>query len=94
MIFFEFLLYILLALSVSFVWSFAEIFLPTRNFIAKLPYIRKPLLCPECCSFWIGLLVSFIYNPLFQELHIFSFFFAGLSVHLIASFLYKLYFKI
>lgn len=90
----DFFIYIILSLSISFMWSFAEIFSPVRNFIAKIPYIRKPLLCPECSSFWVGFLFSFIYNPFYQTLHIFSFFLGGLSVHLFACFLYKIYFKL
>lgn len=94
MIFFNLLVYILLSLSLSFIWSFADIFVPVRNFIAKIPYIRRPLLCPECSSFWVGLLVSFLYNPLLNILNIFSYIFCGLVNHLFACFLYKIYFKI
>lgn len=90
----ELFVYIILSLSVSFMWSFADIFAPIRNFVAKIPYVRKPLLCPECSSFWMGLLVSIIYNPLYSSLHILSFFMGGLVVHLFACFLYKIYFKL
>jgi hypothetical protein len=94
MIFFELLTYTILGLSVSFMWSFSEIFAPVRNFIAKIPYIRRPLICPECSSFWMGILVSLFYNPLFLTLGIFSYPFSGLTVHLFACFLYKIYFKL
>jgi hypothetical protein len=94
MIFFEFLTYIILGLSVSFMWSFSDIFGPIRNFVSKIPYIKKPLICPECSSFWMGLLVTIFYNPLFQILAIWSYPFAGLSVHLFACFLYRIYFKL
>lgn len=94
MILFELLTYVLFSLSVSFMWSFSEIFGPVRNFVAKIPYIRRPLLCPECSSFWMGLGTCFFYNPLFNVLGYFSFPFLGLVVHLFACFLYKLYFKI
>lgn len=86
------LLYFLcLSLSVSYMYSFSEIFLPVRNFIAKIPYIRRPFLCPECSSFWFGFLVSFTYNPVKLD---FSFLFlsnlfCGLVTHLFASYLYK-----
>jgi len=93
MMFFDFIAYIILSLSVSFMWSFSEIFSPVRNFVAKIPYIRKPLICPECSSFWMGVLTSFFYNPLFVILGIYSYFFCGLSVHLFACFLYKNYLK-
>jgi hypothetical protein len=94
MIFFELITYIILGLSVSFMWSFSEIFAPVRNFIAKIPYIRRPLICPECSSFWMGIIVSLLYNPLFLILGIFSYPFCGLIVHLFACFLYKIYFKL
>lgn len=94
MILFDFILYLLLALSVSFMWSFSEIFAPIRNFVAKIPYVRRSLLCPECSSFWMGLLTCIFYNPLFIILGYFSFVFSGLVVHLIACFLYKVYFKL
>jgi hypothetical protein len=73
-------------------WSFAEIFKPIRNFVAKIPYIRRPLLCPECSSFWMGFGVSFFYNPLILNVLNFTPFTnicGGLITHLIASVLYK-----
>jgi hypothetical protein len=94
MIFFELLTYVVLSISVSFMWSFSEIFSPIRNFIAKIPYVRKPFLCPECSSFWMGILTSLFYNPLFNTLGFVSYPFCGLLVHLFACFLYKIYFKI
>ena len=94
MIFFEFLTYIILSLGVSFMWSFSEIFSPVRNLVARIPYIRKPLICPECSSFWMGVLTSLFYNPLFNLLGYYSYPFCGLSVHLFACFLYKIYFKL
>lgn len=94
MIFFELLTYIILSLGVSFVWSFSDIFIPIRNFVAKIPYIRRPLLCPECSSFWIGLFTALFYNPLYYNLGLFSFIFCGLSTHFFACFLYKIYLKI
>lgn len=94
MIFFELLTYTILSLSVSFMWSFSEIFSPIRNFIAKIPYIRKPFLCPECSSFWMGVFTCFFYNPLYSLLGIVSYAFCGLVVHFFACFLYKIYFLI
>lgn len=72
-------------------WSFAEIFRPVRNFVAKIPYVRRPLLCPECSSFWIGLGVSFLFNPILLDWHfpLVSNICAGLVTHLFASLLYK-----
>jgi hypothetical protein len=86
-------IYIIISLSISFIWSFTEIFIPVRNFVAKIPYIRKPLLCPECCSFWVGFLISFLYNPISSNI-IFSNIFLGAITHLFACFLYKIYYKL
>jgi hypothetical protein len=81
-----------LGLSVSYVWSYSKIFKPVREFISKIPYIRVPLLCPDCSSFWFGLSVSFLYNPILLDVYIpfLSNLFCGLIVHLFASFLYKI----
>lgn len=73
-------------------YSFSEIFKPIRNYISYVPYIRRPFSCPECSSFWFGLFVSFIYNPLTCLIPILflSNIFCGLVTHLFASHLYKL----
>ena len=72
-------------------YSFSEIFRPIRNKISYIPYIRRPLSCPECSSFWFGLLVSFIYNPILLNFTIpfLTNIFCGLVTHLFAAFLYK-----
>ena len=62
--FFEFFIYIILSLALSYAWSDTEASRPFRNFIAKIPYINKPLLCHECSSFWISLGLSFFINPI------------------------------
>ena len=72
-------------------WSFSEIFQPIRNIVSKIPYIRKPLICPECSSFWVGLATSFIYNPIILD---YSFIgleniICGLITHLVACIIYK-----
>ena len=89
--FFNLLYFICLSLSVSYMYSFSDIFLYVRNFISKIPYVRRPFLCPECASFWFGLMVSFLYNPIFLDLKItlLSNVFCGLITHLFACFLYK-----
>jgi hypothetical protein len=72
-------------------WSFSKIFNPVRNFVAKIPIIKYPLICPECSSFWIGLFVSlFLYTPflIVTNLYINSII-LGLITHLFASFIYK-----
>lgn len=60
----NFLIYLIICLGVSYGWSDTEAAVPFRNFIAKIPYVRKPLLCHECSSFWISLGLSFLINPL------------------------------
>lgn len=94
MILFDFLLYLLFSLSVSFMWSFSEIFSPVRNLVARIPYIRRPLICPECSSFWMGVLTSLFYNPIYSLLGIVSFAFCGLVTHLFACYLYRVYFTL
>lgn len=63
--FYSLILYLILCLAVSYAWSDTEVSRPFRNIIAKIPYIRKPLLCHECSSFWISLGISFFINPFF-----------------------------
>ena len=84
--------YLSLSLSISYMWSFSTILKPVRQFISKVRYIRVPLLCPECSSFWFGLLVSFLYNPI--QVISFSNIFCGLITHFYASLLYKRLFPI
>ena len=64
MIFFELLYFTILVLSVTYMWHFSEIMGSIRNIVSKIPYIRRPLMCPECSSFWFGLVTSFLYNPI------------------------------
>ena len=91
----DIIVFLLLSVSVSQMWSFAKIFIPIRNMIAKMPLISKPLLCPECSSFWIGVATSLFYNPLRGEFNfIIAIAFAGLLTHLVASYLFKIYFKL
>ena len=90
MIFLDLLYFLSLSLSVTVMWGFSKIFGPIRNFISRIPYIRRPLLCPECSSFWFGLFVSFLYNPIFLNLDFLfiSNIFCGLVSHLFAHFLF------
>ena len=83
--------FVCLSLSVSYMYSFSTIFKPVRNFIATIPYLRVPFLCPECSSFWFGLFVSVLYNPIYTDCKIpfLSNIFCGLVTHLFASFVYK-----
>lgn len=59
-----FLIYLTLCLALTYAWSDTEASIPFRNLVARIPYIRKPLLCHECSSFWISLGLSFFINPL------------------------------
>jgi len=72
-------------------YSFSEIFKPIRNKISFIPYVRRPLACPECASFWFGLFVSFLYNPIHLDISIpfLTNIFCGLVTHLFAAFFYK-----
>jgi hypothetical protein len=59
-----FIIYLFCSLGISYAWSDTQISQPLRNLIARVPYVRKPLLCHECVSFWISLSLSFFINPL------------------------------
>lgn len=59
-----FIIYLITSLGICYAWSDTEVTVPIRNFVAKIPYIRKPLLCHECSSFWLSLALSFFINPL------------------------------
>jgi hypothetical protein len=91
MLFFNLLYFVCLSLSVSYMYSFSEIFRTIRNIIARIPYIRRPFLCPECTSFWFGLLVSYLYNPIYLNINVplLTNIFCGLITHIFAAFLYK-----
>lgn len=92
---FNLIYYICISLSFSYMWSFADIFIPVRNFVAKIPYVRRPFLCPECSSFWIGLAISFLYNPIVLNLDLLFLtnICCGLVTHLFACILYKIIYK-
>jgi hypothetical protein len=90
--FLNLLYFLCISLSFCYIWSFADIFTPIRNFVARIPYVRRPLLCPECASFWIGLFVSYIYNPIILNINILFLtnICCGLVTHLFACVLYKI----
>lgn len=91
MVLLNLLYFVILSLSVSYMWSYSKIMTPLREVAAKLPVINKPLLCPVCASFWFGLLVSFLYNPVILDLTVpvITNLFCGLVTHFFACFLYK-----
>ena len=89
--------YLIISLAVAQMYSYSTIFIPVRNLIARIPYIRKPLLCPECSSFWMGVFTSFFFNPFlncFDQYNIISTAVCGLITHLFAVYLYKIYYKL
>jgi len=88
---FDLIYFLFISLSFSYMWSFSDIFQPIRNIVSKIPYIRKPLICPECSSFWIGLVASFIYNPIILHCSFIGLenIICGLVTHLVACFIYK-----
>lgn len=94
--FFDLLYFLILSLSTSYMWSFATIFKGARKLVSKIPYVRVPILCPECCSFWVGFFVSFLYNPIVLDLNFFLLnnIFAGLATHLFACYAYKVDFNL
>jgi len=59
-----FIIYLVASLGVCYAWNDTEVTVPLRNFIARIPYIRKPFLCHECSSFWFSLILSLFINPL------------------------------
>ena len=68
----NFLVYLICCLGVSYAWSDTDASTPFRNMVARIPYVRKPLLCHECSSFWISLFISFFFNPLEHQVFITS----------------------
>lgn len=92
-VFFGLLTFIIISIAFSHMWSHSKILGPVRNIIARIPYIRVPLLCPECSSFWVGFAVSWIYNPFFGipilGTIVLSNVVLGLVTHLFADPLYK-----
>jgi hypothetical protein len=90
-LFFETLYFIIIALSFSVMWNFSEIFRPIRNFVSRIPYVRRPLMCPECSSFWFGFFSSFLYNPIILNFDyiLLSNIICGLIVHFFAFFIFR-----
>lgn len=56
--------YCIISLGLCYAWSDTDVSRPLRNIVARIPYIRSPLLCHECSSFWIGLILSYFINPI------------------------------
>lgn len=68
----EIIYFLISSLGASLIWSFEEISIPVKNFIAKyFGKLRKPFLCPECSSFWVGVLFSLIFNPFLNYINLY-----------------------
>jgi hypothetical protein len=70
MVLFSVVYFVWICISLSYLWSFSEILKPCRIAALKIPLIKKPLECPECTSFWIGVLFSFLYNPIILNVNL------------------------
>jgi hypothetical protein len=88
----ELIAFILISVGIGHLWSFSEFFSKSRNFIAKIPYVRKPLICPECSSFWSGIFLSFFYNPF--GLSILSIIYCGIISYICCVITYKVLAKL
>jgi len=58
------IIFLLISVASSQLWSNSKICGYIRRFIVKIPFIRDVLLCPSCSSFWIAMFVSLFFNPL------------------------------
>lgn len=86
-----FIVFLIVSVGTSHLWSHSGFFASVRNLIVKIPYIRKPLLCPECAAFWVGLSLSFVYNPIITihaPLYV-SYLFCGISTYILCTYLYQ-----
>jgi hypothetical protein len=84
------LIFLLISISLSQLWSHSKVFSRVRGFITKIPLIRDALLCPPCASFWSALFLTLFLNPL---LPILPMFIANVSIsvvnYAICGILYK-----
>jgi hypothetical protein len=55
--------FLLISLSIVDLWTNSYIFSAIRNRISRVNF-SKILVCPECFSFWVGLILSFTFDPL------------------------------
>jgi len=64
MVLINLLLFLLIAISVSQLWSNSKICgYIRRKVVLNIPLIRDALLCAVCASFWVGVFVSLFFNP-------------------------------
>jgi len=83
--------FLLISISCSHLWSHSVIMGYIRRKIVYIPLIRKPLLCPECSSFWVAFGITFIFNPLIDLICIpfLSNVFVSVISYTISGILYK-----
>lgn len=93
----DIIVFFIISMSFSCMWNSSSIMVPIRNFVATnnfFIFIRTPMLCPECSSFWLALFLSFLWNPLeTQNIGFFSYIVVsnitlGLINHMLANILY------
>jgi hypothetical protein len=84
------LVFLLISLSITDLWTSSYIFNWLRNRISRLPY-TKVFICPECFSMWIGIGLSLFFNPILPFFHciILSHLFCGSLSYLLARFMYS-----
>jgi hypothetical protein len=85
----DLIIFLLISIAVSQLWSNSKIFGYVRRFIVNIPIVRDILLCNVCASFWMALFVSLFFNPLIMLPHIVSNFALGAINYLICGILYK-----
>lgn len=87
----DLIIYLLISLGCSCLWSLSDIFMPLRNIVAKhIPNpFKKMLLCMECSSFWIGALIGFIYPFLSNYNILLQSIFGGIITHFFVKILIK-----
>jgi hypothetical protein len=83
------LVYLLISIGVSQLWSHSKIFSRIRILTVKIPIVRDALLCPVCASYWMGLFVSLLINPLYPLVPYVSNIACGVITYLVAGLLYK-----
>jgi hypothetical protein len=62
MTFETFCLVLLAAAALHRVWNYEAVCSRLRAWADKIPYLRKPLLCPACNAFWFGLLAVVLWK--------------------------------
>lgn len=56
------LIYILIVYSIVNIIVYEDVFKSVVNIIKKYKVISKIISCPTCLSFWVGMIVYFLFN--------------------------------